>query len=388
MPRRLTSDSRNVSASGHDLSMLRRAYDLAAAHHPHPNPRVGAVVVAADGRIVGEGAHVAAGSDHAEVVALRLAGDAASGGTLYVTLEPCTHHGRTPPCTDTVITSGISRVVVAISDPDDAAGGGADMLRSAGIDVVVGVDIPSAIALDPGYFHHRTTGRPRVTLKLAATIDGQVAAADGTSQWITGVEARSDAHRLRAGSDAVMVGAGTLRSDDPGLDARTQPPVVGSHPRPVVIAGLAPLPSTARVYDRSALVYAPAAEADTHRRRLEGTAAEVVGVPGTARVDLEAVLADLGERGILDLLVEGGPTLASSLLSQGLADRLVWYLAALVAGGTGRPALEGTFATLADARRITIDEVVSLGGDIRVTAHPAASSHHTADRLVPLGEAS
>ncbi len=341
---------------------LERALELARREHPHPNPRVGAVVVATTGEIAGEAAHVRAGEPHAEVLALRAAGDAALGGTLYVTLEPCAHHGRTPPCTEAIVAAGIGRVVIAAGDPDGrVAGRGVADLEQAGITVEANVARTEGEALDPGYFHHRRTGRPLVTLKLAATLDGQAAAADGTSQWLTGPDARADAHRLRARSDAVMIGAGTLRADDPRLDVRI-PGYDDPQPRPVVIAGDSRLPNAAQLWSRSPLVYRAAIHGD------EPETAEVVTVPDTDGVDLDAVVKDLGSRGVLDLLVEGGPTLASHLLSAGLVDRLVVYLGAKLAGGSGKPMIAGAFRTLTDAATIEILGVTSLGSDLRVDA--------------------
>ncbi len=340
---------------------MEQAIDLLAGTFPHPNPRVAALVVDRHGRIVGEGVHVAAGGDHAEVAALAAAGKKASGGTVVVTLEPCNHHGRTPPCTDALIEAGVARVVVGATDPDArVAGRGADRLREAGIDVETGVLSAEVEAADPGYFHHRRTGRPLVTLKLAGTLDGQVAASDDTSQWITSEEARRDAHALRAASDAVMVGAGTLRTDDPRLDVRLSDHD-GRQPRPIVVAGREPVPPTAEVYSRSPLMYAPQRFSPP-----PGVELEVMWHP--MGVDIEAMMKDLGERGILDLLVEGGPTLARSLLQAGFVDRVVVYAAAKLAGGAGRAMFAGDWRTLADAVELDILSVRRIGPDVRIDA--------------------
>ena len=337
------------------LWAMGRAIEAAGEFRPHPNPRVGAVVLSSDGRLLSVAAHQRAGSAHAEVLALTAAGADARGGALVVTLEPCSHHGRTPPCVDAVVAAGIARVAVGAPDPDPrVSGAGIAALRAAGVDVEVGVPGLDTERVDKGYFHHRRTGRPLVTLKLAATLDGQTAAADGTSQWITGEEARSDAHRLRADTDVVMVGAGTLRADDPSLDVRL-PRFTGSQPRPVVVAGDGALPTTRKLYDRDPLVYRLGrAEAP------EGV--EAVGVP-----DLDAVMKDLGARMVVDVLVEGGPTLARSLLGAGLVDRFVLYLAGRFAGGDGRPMFAGVFGTLGDAVAASVDDVTTLGDDVRLS---------------------
>ncbi len=361
MSRRAQSDNR--TAERRSLAHLRRALDLARPHHPHPNPRVGALVVAADGAVVGEGAHRVAGLPHAEVEALRRAGSQASGATVYVTLEPCDHHGRTPPCTEALIDAGVARVVIGVGDPDDrVAGRGIARLRAAGVEVVEDALVDEALELDPGYFHHRRTGRPLVTLKLAGTFDGQAAAADGTSRWITGQLARRDAHLLRARSDVVMVGAGTLRTDDPRLDVRLDG-YEGPQPRPVIVAGAGRLPSLAQVYGRSPLIYRAAIEGD------EPETAEVTTLPdGSGGVDLDGVVKDLGARGILDVLVEGGPTLAGALLAANLVDRLVIYLGAKLAGGVGRPIVNGAFTTLTNARDVTLVDLDRLGDDVKLVA--------------------
>ena len=340
---------------------MEQAIELLADTFPHPNPRVGAVVVDRDGRIVGKGAHQQAGEAHAEVLALAEAGKRAAGGTVIVTLEPCNHHGRTPPCTDTLLDAGVTNVIVGATDPDvRVAGGGVERLRDAGVNVLTGVLSDEVEAADPGYFHNRRTGRPLVTLKLAGTIDGQIAAADGTSQWISSPESRADAHVLRASSDAVMVGAGTLRKDDPRLDVRVDG-FGGAQPLPVVVAGREPIPDAARIYERGPLIYAP--------QRFEppaGSELEVMWHP--SGVDVQGMMKDLGSRGVLVLLVEGGPTLARSLVSAGLVDRLVVYMAAKLAGGAGLPMFSGHWRTLTDAREIEIQDVTRIGPDVRIDA--------------------
>lgn len=361
MPVRANSDNR---IAGHNYEdVMHRAIRLTAETRPHPNPRVGAVVISADGSILSEHAHQAAGRAHAETLALRDAGSAARGATLVVTLEPCNHFGRTSPCTDEIIDAGVARVVVGAIDPDErVSGSGIERLRSAGVEIITGIAEEAVIAADPGYFHHRRTGRPRVLVKLAATLDGQVAAADGTSQWITGIDARRDVHRLRSASDAVVVGAGTLMADDPALTVRLDG-YAGPQPRPVLIAGTRSLPENRRVYSREPIVYAPGA-ADV------APPVELVEVPGDHGVDLQGALKDLGTRGILDVLVEGGPTLAGSFAEANLVDEYVLYLAGKLALGAGRPMFDRTFVTLADARPVAITDISPVGADVRVRAVP------------------
>jgi diaminohydroxyphosphoribosylaminopyrimidine deaminase/5-amino-6-(5-phosphoribosylamino)uracil reductase len=319
---------------------MAQAAELARQTHPHPNPKVGAVVLNEAGEIVGRGSHMGPGSAHAEVVALAQAGESGQGSTVVVTLEPCRHHGRTPPCVDALLGAGVARVVVGALDPDPRVQGtGIARLKEEGVEVVM--DVGPGEEVDPAYFHHRRTGLPRVTLKLAATLDGQVAAADGTSRWITGAEARDDAHRLRAQVDAVMVGAGTVIADDPLLDVRL-PDHDGFQPRPVVIVGERPLPGDARIWTRDPLVI------------------ETVG--GNLREALRVV----ADEGLFDLLVEGGPRLARSLWAEDLVDRGVFYFGAMVAGGRGRPLFEGVWSTLEAARSVKVKSLTRLGNDLRV----------------------
>jgi diaminohydroxyphosphoribosylaminopyrimidine deaminase / 5-amino-6-(5-phosphoribosylamino)uracil reductase len=299
-----------------------------------PNPWVGAVVVAADGTIVATGATQPPGGLHAERVALGAAGETASGATLVTTLEPCSHHGRTPPCVEAIVAAGIRRVVVGIEDPDPlVAGSGIAALRGSGLDVAVGVEADAVADQLAPYLTHRRTGRPYVVLKLAATLDGRTAAPDGTSQWITGAAARADAHRLRAESGAVLVGAGTVRADDPALTVRH---VDGPDPLRVVLGRA---PEGAKVH--------PCLERSG---------------------DLGAVLDELGGRGVLQLLVEGGATVAHEFHAAGLVDRYVVYLAPALFGGEDAAGLfRGPAApTIADLPRGRFASVCALGDDIRL----------------------
>jgi diaminohydroxyphosphoribosylaminopyrimidine deaminase/5-amino-6-(5-phosphoribosylamino)uracil reductase len=335
---------------------MRTAIEAARDANPHPNPRVGALVLDASGQIVGRGIHQFAGEPHAERIALDEAGTAARGGTLIVTLEPCSHEGRTPPCADAILQSGISRVIAGAEDPDTRVGGGVARLQQAGVEVSLGLLADEVEQMDPAYFHHRRTGRPRVTLKAAMTLDGQVAARDGSSQWITSPEAREDGHRLRAEADAIMVGAGTVLTDNPDLTVRLAG-YDGRQPIPVVIAGRRAFPNDLRVIERNAVVFAP------EDRQLD---TEVVVAESGKRVDLEKALLTLGERGIVDLLVEGGPILADGLLEGRLIDRCVFYFGAKLAAGVGQAPFNGVFENIDDAIDVRLLDVRLVGPDIRV----------------------
>ncbi|MCY3850258.1 MAG: bifunctional diaminohydroxyphosphoribosylaminopyrimidine deaminase/5-amino-6-(5-phosphoribosylamino)uracil reductase RibD [Acidimicrobiaceae bacterium] len=313
-----------------------------ARHRSSPNPWVGAVLVCADGSVV-SGSTQAYGGAHAETMALNQAANA-QGATLYTTLEPCNHAGRTGACTEALIGAGISRVVAAIEDPDPlVAGRGIERLRQSEVDVTVGVRAAEVeLQLRP-YLHHRRTGRPWVVLKLAATLDGRVAAPDATSQWITGARARVDAHRLRAISDAIVVGAGTVRADDPSLTVRHWPgedqtvdPEEVRDPRRVVLGSA---PSAARVH--------PCLEWDR---------------------GLGELLDHLGDCGVVQLLVEGGPSVAHSFHSAELVDQYVFYLApALMGGDDGAGLFSGPgAATISDVWRAEFESVQQLGDDLRI----------------------
>ena len=368
-----------VEASEHtdDRQFMALALRLArrGAGRTSPNPAVGAVVVQA-GRVVGTGWHRRAGLAHAEVLALRQAGPEALGATLYVTLEPCCHQGRTPPCTQAVLAAGVRRVVAAMVDPDPRVGGqGIAELQSRGIFVEVGPGAPEAARLNEAYLLHRRLGRPFVTYKAAASFDGRTAAADGTSRWITGPEARRDVHRLRAASDAVCIGIGTVLWDDPALTVRE----VRSrrHPLRVVVDSLARTPPGARVLDGTGptLIMVTEAAPEDSVAALKARGAEVARLPATGdRLALDAVVACLASRGIVSLLLEGGATLAGAFAGAGLVDRYVFYLAPKLLGGQGAPGLlEGWAAAgVGDARPLVLGGVRRIGTDLRVEARPAA----------------
>jgi diaminohydroxyphosphoribosylaminopyrimidine deaminase/5-amino-6-(5-phosphoribosylamino)uracil reductase len=338
-----------------------------------PNPMVGAVVVAG-GETVGEGWHEGPGTAHAEVMALEAAGDRARGGTLYVTLEPCTHHGRTPPCAPVVRDAGIARVVTPIRDPNPAVDGrGIGFLRDSGIDVVEGVRNGEATRLIAGFTRHSTTGLPFVTLKMAASLDGRVAARDGSSRWITGDEARADGHRLRAAAGAVAVGVGTVVADDPELTVRL-PGHRGRPPLRVVVDSRGRTPPGATVLNDLAptVIATTSACSPTVRASWESAGAEVWVVDqadGDGRVSLPAVVEALGKREVQDLLLEGGPILAWSAVRQGLVDRLVLYLAPKLIGGGAPGVLEGPgISTISRALGLEITEVDEVGRDLKVVA--------------------
>jgi diaminohydroxyphosphoribosylaminopyrimidine deaminase/5-amino-6-(5-phosphoribosylamino)uracil reductase len=344
-----------------DTALMMRAIDAARlGPEADPNPRVGCVVTDAVGRVVGTGHHRGAGTPHAEVDALAQAGDAARGGTAYVTLEPCDHTGRTPPCTRALIEAGITRVVHAVADPDPLAAGGAATLTAAGIAVEGGLLQEAGEALNASWLHARRTGRPFVVAKSASTLDGRVAAADGTSRWITGEAARADVHDLRARCGAVVVGTGTALADDPRLTVRRpNPPDAGSQLRqPLrVVVGHRPLPAGARLFDDTAETLVLA----TH--------------------DPAEVLATLQARGIHRVLLEGGPTLSAAFLAAGLVDEVVAYIAPAFLGTGASVMSDLGVATIEDAVRLHPVDVTVLGPDVRITARPAASSaDHTLAR--------
>ncbi len=319
---------------------MRRALQLAsqARGRTSPNPMVGAVVVR-DGREVGWGFHRAAGEPHAEREALARAGPRAAGATLYVNLEPCDHHGRTPPCTEAILAAGVRRVVVALEDPDPRVRGrGVHRLREVGVQVEVGVLEEEARRLNVAYVKHRTAGLPWVTAKWAASLDGRIATRTGESRWITGPQAREYAHRLRDQHDAVLVGIGTALRDDPSLTCRIPG---GRDPLRVVVDSRLKLPAHARMLREgsSPVVVATTPQAEPERvRELASAGAEVwVCEPDGGRVSLHHLLRRLADRGVLSVLVEGGAEVHASLLEAGLVDRVVAFVAPMLLGGRDAP---------------------------------------------------
>jgi len=324
---------------------MRRALELAARGPlADPNPRVGAVIVDPGGVVVGEGFHAGAGTPHAEVMALRQAGAAAAGGTAFVTLEPCAHTGRTGPCALALIEAGVTRVVFGQSDPTPSARGGGSLLEAAGIRTTSGVLVQESLALNDAWTFSFVNGRPKVTWKFAATLDGRSAAADGSSRWITGPLARADVHRLRARCDAILVGTGTVLADDPALTVR-EPDGADSGRQPLrVVMGRREIPETARVRD--------------------GAAPTLL----LATRDPAEALTALDRQEIHHVWLEGGPTLAAAFLAAGLVDEVVAYLAPALLGA-GAPALGDLgIQTIDQALRLVPHEVTTIGPDIRIRA--------------------
>ncbi|MET9432086.1 bifunctional diaminohydroxyphosphoribosylaminopyrimidine deaminase/5-amino-6-(5-phosphoribosylamino)uracil reductase RibD [Streptomyces sp. NPDC003036] len=345
---------------------MHRALALAARGlgSTSPNPVVGCVILDASGHEVGAGWHERAGGPHAEIHALRQAGVLARGGTAYVTLEPCNHTGRTGPCAQALIEAGIARVVYAVADPNPQATGGADTLRAAGIEVVPGVLAAEAEAGNAAWLTSVRLGRPYVLWKYAATLDGRIAAQDRTSRWISSPESRADVHRLRAEADAVVVGAGTARADDPhlavrGIEGAVQPL------RVVVDTEATAVKPGARVLDDAApTLIAVAEDAETHLP-------EAVRLPRSADgrgLSVPALLAALHDRGVRSVLLEGGPTLAGAFVAAGAVDKVVAYLAPVLLGAGPAALADAGITTLTDALRLDVTETVRIGPDLRITA--------------------
>lgn len=343
---------------------MERALELARGPaFASPNPRVGAVLIR-DGTVIGEGAHEGPGTPHAE--ALALAGNDARGATLYVTLEPCNHHGRTPPCAPALVDAGVTKVVAAIEDPDQrVSGAGFDVLRGAGVEVETGVLREEAERLNRAYVHHRRTGRSFVSLKLALTLDGRMTAPDGSSQWITGPEARRLVHERRLECDAVMTGAGTVLADNARLTVRDVP--ARRQPLRVVVDAAGRVPAGAAVLGEGTIVATTASCPHDVQIAWKESGAEVLVLPESREgVDLSALVAALGERGVVEILCEGGPRLASSLIRDDLAGRLELHYGPVLTGGGASLAGLGA-SSMADALRFEIEDTVRAGDDLLVT---------------------
>ncbi|WP_048363004.1 bifunctional diaminohydroxyphosphoribosylaminopyrimidine deaminase/5-amino-6-(5-phosphoribosylamino)uracil reductase RibD [Pseudomonas weihenstephanensis] len=361
---------------------MARAIELArkGLYTTHPNPRVGCVIVR-DGQIVGEGWHVRAGEPHAEVHALRAAGALARGATAYVTLEPCSHHGRTPPCAEGLVNAGVARVVAAMQDPNpEVAGRGLKRLADAGIEVRCGVLEAQARALNQGFLKRMEHGLPFVRVKLAMSLDGRTAMASGESQWITGPAARSAVQRLRAQASVVITGADTVladgarltvRADELGLDAEQTAQAMSRAPLRVLIDGRLRVPLDAPFFKAGpALVATCVPPAEQYR-----TGPECLVIPGeNGQIDLRQLLRALAARDVNEVLVEAGPRLAGAFAEQGLVDEYQIFIAAKFLGSTARPLLELPLTRMSEASELKIIEMRAVGDDWRVTAIPVPSA--------------
>jgi diaminohydroxyphosphoribosylaminopyrimidine deaminase / 5-amino-6-(5-phosphoribosylamino)uracil reductase len=361
-----------------DRSAMTRALELAARglNTTDPNPRVGCVIVHGD-RTVGEGWHERAGEPHAEIMALRAAGQQSADATAYVTLEPCSHFGRTPPCADALIQARVARVVFALEDPNPRVRGqGAERLRQAGVDVRGGLMQREASELNTGFIKRMSEGRPWVRVKLAMSLDGRTALASGASRWITGEAAREDVQLWRARSSALLTGVATVLADDPRLDVRLR---TGSSRQPlrVVLDSRLRTPTGARLFASVGAVWIFTASADSARRAaLEARGAHIeqidVAQDDAGRLDLRRVLARLAQTEVNELHVEAGATLAGQLIREGLADELLVYVAPVLLGPQARPLLELPLLTdLEGAPRFEVIETQSIGTDLRLRLRPA-----------------
>jgi len=360
-----------------DIRYMQRALAVAEGGigFVSPNPVVGCVIVK-DGRIVGEGYHERYGGPHAEANALRIAGSEARGATLYVTLEPCCHTGKTPPCVDAVLQAGVGRVVMAVRDPNPkVAGGGLARLRAAGIDVTLGICEAEARRLNEAFLHYIQTQRPFVTLKCAVTLDGKIATRTGASRWITGEAAREQVHRMRHAADALLVGSGTALQDDPLLTTRL-PNGGGVNPLRIVVDSMLRLSLSSQLAtvrpDCRTLVATSERAPVEKQRQLEKQGVEILRLSSYAdgRVDIEALLAVLGTRGVADLLVEGGATLNATLLQRRLVDKVVVFIAPKIIGGDGIHVVAAFGVdTMADALQLYGMTSQSVGEDVMLEAY-------------------
>lgn len=363
------------AVAAYDFLWMAEALRLAeqGLYTTSPNPRVGCVVVK-DQQVVGRGAHLRAGEPHAEIYALREAADQSAGAEIYVTLEPCSHHGRTPPCVEAVIAAKPKRVIIATQDPNPlVAGQGIAKLQAAGIPVVVGVLEKESQALNAGFNARMLLGRPLVRCKLAASMDGRTALKNGKSQWITGASARTDVQHWRAQSCAIMTGIGTVLADNPSLRVRL--PVVTRQPLRVVVDSRLQTPLTCQLLDKDWLGQAPvlivyASDKFNHAQALAATGAELLQLPNDHhQVDLPVLLSALAQRGVNELLLEAGQALSGAMLAQGLIDEFIFYYAPKLMGSTAKgmfvlPAL----TEMHQAVDLQVTEVRMVGHDIRVRA--------------------
>lgn len=351
---------------------MQRALELAhlGRYTTDPNPNVGCVIVK-EGRIVGEGWHRYTGQDHAEVIALKAAGKKAKDATAYVTLEPCSHFGRTPPCVDSLLEHQLQRVVVATTDPNpEVSTRGIKLLQENGMVVDIGLMQQEAMVLNQGCFKRMQTGLPWVTLKIAASLDGRTAMESGESRWLSGETARQDVHRLRASSSAIITGVGTVLADDPTMTARISEPVV--QPLRVVVDSNLRMPPNAKIMGEDGkLLIACVGDPSSSSEEFTAQHVDVVSIASdSGRVELNGLLSELGRREINEVLVEAGQTLSGSFLSMGLVDQLVIYLAPKILGNRAKgmfdlPLLE----QLKDAFELEITDIQNIGDDIRIKAN-------------------
>lgn len=367
-----TTKGKAIQSPDLDRAHMRAALGLArrGLGNVWPNPAVGCVIVK-DGRVVGRGWTQPGGRPHAETEALAAAGDEARGATAYVTLEPCSHHGKTPPCAEALIQAGLARVVVAMEDPDPRVSGrGLALLREAGLEIALGVRADEAAELNAGFFMKISDNRPLVTLKLATTLDGRIATHGGDSKWITGIDARSAAHLLRAEHDVIMIGSGTALADDPELTCRL-PGLEDRSPVRVVVDGRLRLPLTGRLVasanDIPTWVLTLEGGDDARIEALQDAGVDIIEIPEGSdhSVDLRAALVALAESGVTRVLAEGGAHLTAGLLRAGLVDRLVWFRSARLMGGDGLPAAVAFGVDHLDQTpRFARVEVLPAGDDI------------------------
>lgn len=356
-----------------DLDAMSRALQLAerGLYTTTPNPRVGCVIVSENGDIVGEGFHLRAGEPHAEINALNMAGNHADGATVYVTLEPCNHHGRTGPCTEALISAGVQHVIYAMQDPNPkVAGQGLARLKEAGIKVSGPILEDEARAINPGFIKRMQSGRPYVRCKLAMSLDGRTAMASGESQWITGTSAREDVQRLRARSCSIITGAGTVLADNPSLTVRT--PEAGINPRQplrIVLDSRLRIPADAKITQPAG---STVIASSIHTEQHAGCPIWELPADNEAQpeVDLRKLLERLGTLEHNEVLIESGPTLAGAFLQAGLIDELVIYMAGKLMGSTGRPLFELPLKNLSEHIGLAINEIKHVGDDWRIIAQP------------------
>lgn len=361
----------DTSFSAEDHRWMARAHQLAAQglYTTNPNPRVGCVVVK-QGKVVGEGYHIEAGGPHAEIHALQAAGGAAQGATAYVTLEPCSHHGKTPPCSDALIAAGIARLVIALQDPNPAvSGNGIRKMESAGIEVASGLMPEETERINPGFLMRMRSQRPYIRIKMAQSLDGRTAMASGESRWITGAAARHDVQRLRARSSAILTGVGTVLADDPSLNVREleQP---CRQPLRVVLDPAAKTPAEAKLFTiTDPVLMVVADQTAVPQGWLVHAQVTVLQLPTQAgRIDLQQLMRSLAEMEVNELHVEAGATLAGALLQQGLVDELILYTAPLLMGSEGRPLFQLPLSKMSQKVPLKITDVRQLADDLRIVA--------------------